>query len=62
MSGKVVTARLWKDRVILIWGRETFYDARRQLLTWQTIDEARQWLKENHPKLTFQTGKELCQH
>jgi hypothetical protein len=35
----------------LAWGTETFYDEKRNLMTWDTKQEAIDWVKINRPDL-----------
>ncbi len=35
----------------LAWGQETFYDEQRNWRTWDSPEQAANWLRENHPKL-----------
>lgn len=52
MSGRTVALRhSEKYRWWLAWGRETFYNGKREMLTWDTPDQAKDWLRENRPDL-----------
>lgn len=42
----------------LAWGTETFYDKNRNLLTWDTKQEAINWAEVNRPDLKVKDGKE----
>lgn len=49
MSGPTVTPVLSKWGWMLVWGRETFYDERRCLRTWNTQEEAVTWYNQHGP-------------
>lgn len=56
MSGLVVTVEPWHERYILVWGRETFYNSQREMITFASPEEAKAWLTASHPELQFRTN------
>ena len=54
MSGNIVTINhSEKFGHYLQWGRETFYNERREMRAWTKEEDAKQWLAANHPELTL---------
>lgn len=55
MSGRFVHLEFHDkyEMFYLVWGRETFYDRDRQLRLWRDPRNARVWLENHYPHLTF---------